>query len=90
MPTHMSAPSTKFAATAKAEHVGVFHRFELMRHWYKAEHLPFAAFVSEDRLHMNDWSYACLAKALGMAIAEGMTRPIATADGPRSSEVEVQ
>jgi lysophospholipase L1-like esterase len=71
------------AATAKAEHVGVFHRFELMRHWYKAEHLPFAAFVSQDGLHMNDWSYACLAKALGMAIAEAMIRPTATAAGPR-------
>jgi hypothetical protein len=23
------------AATAKAEHVGVFHRFDLMRHWYE-------------------------------------------------------
>jgi len=69
------------ASTAKAEHVGVFHRFELMRHWYQAEHLPFAAFVSQDGLHMNDWSYACLAKALGMAIAEALTRPTATAAG---------
>jgi hypothetical protein len=28
---------------------------------------------------MNDWSYACLAKALGIAIAEAATRPTATA-----------
>lgn len=71
------------SATAKAEHIGVFHRFELMRNWYQAEHLPFETFVSADGLHMNDWSYACLAKALGMAIAEAATRPIATAVGPR-------
>jgi acyl-CoA thioesterase-1 len=71
------------SSAAKAEHVGVFHRFELMRHWYKVEHLPFESFVSADGLHMNDWSYACLAKALGMAIAEAATRPIATAGGPR-------
>jgi lysophospholipase L1-like esterase len=70
------------SATAKAEHIGVFHRFELMRHWYEIEHLPFETFVSVDGLHMNDWSYACLAKALGMAIAEAATRPIATAVGP--------
>jgi acyl-CoA thioesterase I len=70
------------AATAKAERVGVFHRFELMRHWYETAHLPFEAFVSQDGLHMNDWSYACLAKALGMAIAEAMTRPTAIAAGP--------
>ena len=43
----------------------MFHRFELMRHWYQAEQLPFATFVSPDGLHMNDWSYACLAKGLG-------------------------
>lgn len=36
------------AATARAEHVGIFHRFELMRNWYDAEHLPFEAFVSQD------------------------------------------
>jgi acyl-CoA thioesterase I len=71
------------AATAKAEHIGVFHRFELMRHWYLVEHLPFETFVSADGLHMNDWSYACLAKALGMAIAEAAARPIATAVGGR-------
>jgi lysophospholipase L1-like esterase len=69
------------AATARAEHVGVFHRFELMRHWHEAEHLPFETFVSQDGLHMNDWSYACLAKALDRAIAEAMTRPTATAAG---------
>jgi acyl-CoA thioesterase I len=71
------------SAAAKAEHIGVFHRFELMRHWYLIEHLPFETFVSADGLHMNDWSYACLAKALGMAIAEAATRPIATAVGPQ-------
>ena len=73
------------ATTAKAEHVGVFHRFELMRRWREAEQLPFETFVSTDGLHMNDWSYACLAKALGMAIAEAATRPIATAIGPRAA-----
>ena len=44
--------------------------------------LPFETFVSTDGLHMNDWSYACLAKALGVAIAEAATRPTATAVGP--------
>jgi acyl-CoA thioesterase I len=67
------------AATAKAEHIDVFHRYELMRHWSLDQHLPFETFLSPDGLHMNDWSYACLAKALGMAIAEAATRPIATA-----------
>jgi acyl-CoA thioesterase-1 len=70
------------ATAAKAEHVSLFHRFDLMRHWYEIEHLPFETFISPDGLHMNDWSYACLAKGLGMAIAEAATRPTATAIGP--------
>jgi lysophospholipase L1-like esterase len=70
------------ATAAKAEHVGVFHRFELMRRWREAEQMPFETFISPDGLHMNDWSYACLAKALGIAIAEAATRPTATAVGP--------
>jgi hypothetical protein len=47
------------------------------------QHLPFETFVSPDGVHMNDWSYGCLAKALGMAIADALTRPTATASGPR-------
>ncbi len=71
------------ATAAKAEHVCLFHRFALMRHWRETERLPFETFVSADGLHMNDWSYACLAKALGIAIAEAATRPTATAIGPQ-------
>jgi len=69
------------ATTAKTENVGLFHRFELMRRWYETDHLPFATFVSADGVHMNDWSYACLAKVLGLAIAEAATRPATTAVG---------
>ena len=71
------------ATVATAEHVGLLHRFDLMRRWYESEHLPFQTFVSPDGLHMNDWSYACLAKALGVAIAEAASRPTATAIGPQ-------
>src|SRR5262245_56060882 len=70
------------ATAAKSGHVCIFHRFKRMRRWYETEHLPFETFVSADGLHMNDWSYGCLAKALGMAIAEAATRPTATAGGP--------
>jgi lysophospholipase L1-like esterase len=70
------------ATTAKDERVGHFRRFDLMRHWHEAEHLPFKRFVSPDGLHMNDWSYACLAKALSVAIAEAAERPTTTAIGP--------
>src|SRR5215813_1668360 len=69
------------ATAAKAEHVGVFHRFDLMRRWRETEQLPFETFISADGLHMNDWSYGCLAKALAVAIADALTRPTATAIG---------
>ena len=71
------------ATAAKAEHVGLFHRFDLMRDWHGSGRLPFETFVSADGLHMNDWSYACLAKWLAAAIAEAAPRPIATAAAPR-------
>ena len=72
----------QIAATAKEQSVDVFHRFALMKRWYQADHLPFDAFVSPDGVHMNDWSYDCLAKWLGTAIVEAATRPTTTASRP--------
>jgi acyl-CoA thioesterase-1 len=69
----------QIALAAKTEDVGLFHRFAVMRDWREVQHLSFDTFVSPDHLHMNDWSYACLAKLLGGAIAEAATRPIAAA-----------
>jgi len=73
------------ATAAKAEHVCLFERFAMMRRWHETERMPFEAFISADGLHMNDWSYACLAKWLGAAIAEAVTRPVATAAAPRAT-----
>jgi lysophospholipase L1-like esterase len=69
-------------ATAKAESVSVFHRFAVMRHWHKIQRMPFDTFLSPDGLHMNDWSYACVAKLLARAIEEAVTRPPAVAGTP--------
>jgi acyl-CoA thioesterase-1 len=69
----------QIAIAAKEENVDLFQRFAVMRSWYDVQHLSFDAFVSPDRLHMNDWSYACIAKLPGIAIAEAATRPIAAA-----------
>jgi len=72
----------QIAAIAKEQNVDLFRRFALMRRWHQTDHMPFEAFVSPDGVHMNDWSYACLAKWLGVAIAEAATRPTATAAAP--------
>ncbi len=67
------------ASTAKQEDVDLFPRFNVMKHWYNVDHLTFASFVAPDGLHMNDWSYGCLAKGLGMAIVEAAQRPVLSA-----------
>jgi acyl-CoA thioesterase-1 len=71
------------AAAAKAENVGLFHRFSVMRYWNKTRKIPFETFLSSDGLHLNDWSYGCVAKLLGAAIAEAATRQTAVAGVPR-------
>jgi acyl-CoA thioesterase-1 len=69
----------QMAKVAKAKAVNVFHRFAVMRHWREVLGIPFETFLSADELHMNDWSYACVARGLSGAIAEAATRPVATA-----------
>ncbi len=67
------------AITAKTEDVNLFHRFDVMKRWYHDDHMKFELFVSPDGLHMNDWSYACFAKGLSLAIAEASERPVLSA-----------
>ena len=66
-------------ATAKQADVDLFQRYAVMRYWRLTEDLPFSAFVSPDELHMNDWSYGCIAKLLAGAIREAATRTTITA-----------
>jgi acyl-CoA thioesterase I len=72
----------QIAAIAEEEHIDLFPRFEVMRNWREVQSLPFDVFVSPDGLHMNDWSYSCIAKWLAAAIAEAATRPAGAAAGP--------
>jgi lysophospholipase L1-like esterase len=67
------------AATAKIEDVDLFRRFDIMKRWHKVDNMAFETFLSADGLHLNDWSYACMAKGLGMAIAEAAQRPVMSA-----------
>jgi lysophospholipase L1-like esterase len=67
------------AAAAKLANVDLFRRFALMRRWHETEGLPFSTFLSADELHMNDWSYQCVARHIAGAIAEAVNRPTETA-----------
>ena len=62
---HAEGMVSLIATAAKSEHVCLFNRFALMRQWHEADRMPFETFLSPDGLHMNDWSYGCLAKWLG-------------------------
>ena len=73
------------ATTAKREDVDLFPRFNVMKHWSEVDHMTFETFVSPDGLHMNDWGYACMAKGLGMAIAEAAQRPVVISEGDVAS-----
>jgi len=86
-PRVLAKPETQgmedqIALAAKEENVDLFRRFAIMRNWHEVQHIAFDAFVSPDELHMNDWSYTCVAKLLGAAITEAATRPIASDAAP--------
>jgi len=70
---------TLISAIAKQENVELFRRFAVMKRWRDKDQLTFDVFLSPDGLHMNDWSYACMAKGLAGAIAEAATRPVVSA-----------
>jgi acyl-CoA thioesterase I len=67
------------SAAAKQADVDLIRRFAIMRYWYEHDHMTFADFISPDKLHMNDWSYACLAKLIGGSISDVAHRNVASA-----------
>jgi lysophospholipase L1-like esterase len=67
------------AVTAKEKNIDLFQRYAVMRYWQLTEGLPFNAFLSPDELHLNDWSYGCVAKLMAGAIHDAATRPTMTA-----------
>jgi lysophospholipase L1-like esterase len=62
---------------AKEGSIDLFPRYAVMRDWRDHQGIPFETFISADGLHMNDWSYACLAKLLSREIADAATRAAA-------------
>ena len=84
VPRVLAKPETEgmedqIALAAKVASVDLFDRFAIMRNWHDVQHIPFEVFTAPDQLHMNDWSYACVAKLLATAIGEASARPVASA-----------
>lgn len=59
--------------TGRETTVDVFDRYNIMKQWVHDERYPFPVFVSPDGLHMNDWSYDCIARLLSRAIINAPT-----------------
>ncbi|MBL8590264.1 MAG: SGNH/GDSL hydrolase family protein [Methylobacteriaceae bacterium] len=71
-------------ALARIEGAALFPRYEIMQDWREGQALPFAAFLTEDGLHLNDWGYACTARLLSAQIGRAVvSAPVQTAGGAR-------
>ncbi|HZQ01461.1 MAG TPA: SGNH/GDSL hydrolase family protein [Reyranella sp.] len=55
------------ADVAKEKKVGLFRRFEIMRAWYD-DGMPYAQFVNNDGLHLNDFGQKCIGLLLARSI----------------------
>ncbi len=48
--------------------VGMFRRFDIMRYWVSSGKYRMEDVINRDRLHMNDTSYACIARLLADSV----------------------
>jgi acyl-CoA thioesterase-1 len=67
------------AEVAKEKNVGLFRRFEIMRAWYN-DGMPYAQFVTNDGLHLNDFGQKCIGKLLSLSILNSVKPPQLTVE----------
>jgi acyl-CoA thioesterase I len=67
------------AEVAKEKNVGLFRRFEIMRGWYN-DGMPYAQFVTNDGLHLNDFGQKCIGRLLSMSILDSIKPPQLTVE----------
>lgn len=71
-----SATMLDILQTLSSEYgVPVFQRHALMKRWHDKDGLGFEHFIHPDRLHMNDWSYHCVAENMAQALSRAVTPP---------------
>ena len=58
------------ATVAEHDKVGLFPRFDLMRHWQSVEPAGAPPMIGADGLHMTDRGYGCLADELAKGLAQ--------------------
>jgi acyl-CoA thioesterase I len=57
---------------AEKAKVGLFSRYQLMKDWFAADPRRLTMMLSDDRFHMSDRGYQCLASNLGHEIASSI------------------
>ena len=67
------------AEVAKEKSVGLFRRFEIMRAWYN-DGMPYAQFVTNDGLHLNDFGQKCIGRLLSLSILNAIKPPQLTVE----------
>jgi lysophospholipase L1-like esterase len=67
------------AAEARAGAVPLFSRYAAMRLWASTAREGLGGLLAQDRFHLNDRGYACLARDLAAAIAAPLARGPAVA-----------
>lgn len=75
------------ADVAKRMRVGLFRRFEIMRHWAAADPPEAGKMIGADGLHMTDRGYGCLAAGLAEALASNWASQQRSAESPQTASV---
>jgi acyl-CoA thioesterase-1 len=57
---------------AREKGVALFPRYRIMRDWTESAQMPFAAFLTPDGLHLNDFGYACIGQLLARSIRQAL------------------
>jgi len=76
MPQHAEFVALVEAVTRERK-VPLFRRYEIMRHWHHGGRFTFATMLSDDGLHLNDASYACVGALVADQIADQVPHKVA-------------
>jgi lysophospholipase L1-like esterase len=66
---------TLIATMARNENANLYKRYESMKFWVKEYNQPLDMFLFKDDFHLNNNGYVCIARNLGNAIFDAVTRP---------------
>jgi acyl-CoA thioesterase I len=75
---------------AKAHHVAVFKRYAIMQHLISSGQHSVDALLWQDKFHLNDFSYGCLAELMAKAVFERVQRREPTEIAAQSASVRPQ